>query len=154
MQQECSPIPVPYHLREQFVAGDDFLPRMREKGWSVASTRPAYTDPEVIRQPWLLCPTGVCYFDHAFYDLFSITRFRKLLRTALLRTPCPIHVFASLCPDISALPHFACYTVQSRSAGFSQPALRANPLQSGFVKWCSGYPLANLLSDALAFQVD
>ena len=109
MKRECLPIPVPHHLREQFVMSDDFLPRMRERGWSVAASRPVYTDPEVIRQPWLVCPTGACYSDHAFYSLFGITCFRKLLRTALLRAPCPIQVFASICSNILELETYLAF---------------------------------------------
>jgi hypothetical protein len=93
MKQECSPVPVPHYLREQLISSDDFLPRLRERGWSVAAVRPVYTDPEVIRQPWLVCPTGTCYSERTFYHLFGMMRFRKLLRTALLRTPCPTSVF-------------------------------------------------------------
>lgn len=103
MKQERSPVPVPYHVREDFIHADGFIPQMRERGWSVVSARPAYSDPEVIRQPWLVSPTGERYSDHSFYHLFGITRFRKLLHAALFRTPCPISVFTSICPDTSEL---------------------------------------------------
>ena len=109
MKQECSPIPVPYHLREQFVNGDDFIPQMRERGWSVASARPVYSDPEVIRQPWLVCPTGARYADRAFYHLFGITRFRKLLRTLLARGSCSKMLFTSICPDVSELETYLAF---------------------------------------------
>jgi hypothetical protein len=103
MNQTFSPIPVPHQLRESVIAGDGFVQHMRARGWSVADVRPIYTDPEVIRQSWLVCPNGARYSDRAFYHLFGITRFRKLLRVALLRTPCTTSTFAALCPDASEL---------------------------------------------------
>ncbi|SRR6266516_6799915 len=103
MNQKYSPIPVPHLLRESVIAGDGFVQRLRERGWSVADVRPIYTDVKVIRQPWLICPNGARYSDRTFYHLFGITRFRKLLRTALLRVPCRATAFASICPDTSEL---------------------------------------------------
>lgn len=94
---------MPHYLREQLISGDGFLPRLRERGWSVAAVRPVYTDPDVIRQPWLVCPTGARYSERTFYHLFGVTRLRKLLRTALLRTPRPTSVFTSICPNVSEL---------------------------------------------------
>src|SRR5450755_117715 len=105
MNQTFPPIPVPHQLRESAIAGDGFVQHMRARGWSVADVRPTSTDPEVIRQPWLVCPNGARYSDRAFYHLFGITRFRKLLRTALLRTPCTTPTFAALCPDASEPTH-------------------------------------------------
>src|SRR5450755_267499 len=103
MNQTFPPIPVPHQLRESVIAGDGFVQHMRARGWSVANIQPISTDPKVIRQPWLVCPNGARYSDRAFYHLFGITRFRKLLRTALLRTPCTTPTFAALCPDASEL---------------------------------------------------
>jgi hypothetical protein len=51
----------------------------------------------------LVCPNGARYSDRAFYYLFGITYFRKLLRMALLHTPCTTATFAALCPDVSEL---------------------------------------------------
>lgn len=103
MNQKSSSIPVPHQLRESVIAGDGFVQRMRARGWSVADIRPIYTDPEVIRQPWLVCPNGARYSDRTFYHLFGITRFRKLLRTALLHVPCETSAFTSICPNVSEL---------------------------------------------------
>jgi hypothetical protein len=103
MNPKFSPIPAPHWLRESVIAGDGFVQHMRERGLSVAHVRPIYTDQEVIRQPWLVCPNGARYSDRTFYHLFGTTRFRKLLRTALLRAPCPITVFAAICPNPTEL---------------------------------------------------
>jgi hypothetical protein len=99
MHQKPTAIPVPYQRREAVIAGDGFVQRMRERGLSVAEARPIYTDPTVIRQPWLVCPNGAIYGELAFYRLFGINAFRKLLRTALMHTPCPTPSLASRCPD-------------------------------------------------------
>jgi hypothetical protein len=106
MGQTFSPLAVPHGLRESVIAGDGFVQRVRERGWSVADVRPIYTDPEVIRQPWLVCPNGARYSDRTFYHLFGVTSFRKVLRRALSRLPCPATAFASLCPNPSDLDSY------------------------------------------------
>jgi hypothetical protein len=104
-----SPIPVPHQLRESVIAGDGFVQRMQERGWSVADTRPIYTDPEVIRQSWLVCPNEARYSDRTFYYLFGSTGFRKLLCMALSHVPCKTTAFASLCPNVSELNTYLTY---------------------------------------------
>src|SRR5690348_2948696 len=109
MNQKFSPIPVPHQLRESVIAGEGFVRRMRERGWSVAETRPIYTDTEVIRQPWLVCPNGTHYSDRTFYHLFGNTRFRKVLRTVLSRALCATSTFTALCPNASELNSYLTY---------------------------------------------
>ncbi len=70
-------------MREAVIAGDGFMQQMRARGWSVAETRPIYTDLAVIRQPWLICPNGARYGDRALYRLLDHTTFRKMLRLVL-----------------------------------------------------------------------
>jgi hypothetical protein len=106
MNQKSTALPVPYQRREAVIAGDGFVQRMRERGLSVAETRPIYTDQEVIRQPWLVCPNGAVYGELAFYRLFGLNAFRKLLRSALLHTPCPTPSLASLCPDATTCDQY------------------------------------------------
>jgi hypothetical protein len=103
MSQKFVPIPVPHQLRESVIAGEGFVQRMRERGWSVAETRPIYTDPEVIRQPWLVCPNGARYSDRTFYYFFGDIRFRKVLRTVLSCAPCETSAFTALCPNVPEL---------------------------------------------------
>jgi hypothetical protein len=74
MDQAFSPLAVPHGLRESVIAGDGFGQRVRERGWSVADVRPISTDPEVIRQPWLVCPNGARYRDsHVLSSLWGDT---------------------------------------------------------------------------------
>ncbi|GCE15046.1 hypothetical protein [Tengunoibacter tsumagoiensis] len=88
MNQTTLAIPVPYSLRNEVITGDSFFQQMRERGLSVATTRPIYSDPDVVRQSWLLCPNGATYTDTTFYHLFSKTAFRRLLRVLLSQRPC------------------------------------------------------------------
>jgi hypothetical protein len=56
-------IPVPHRMREDVIAGDGFIQGMRGRGWSVADFRPVHSDPQVIRQAWLECPSGARYSE-------------------------------------------------------------------------------------------
>jgi hypothetical protein len=106
MNQKPTAIPVQYQQREAVIAGDGFVKHMRERGLSVAESRPIYTDPAVIRQPWLICPNGAVYGELAFYRLFSLNTFRKLLRYTLIHTPCPTPSLISLCPDTTTCDQY------------------------------------------------
>lgn len=106
MNQAQKAIPVPYSLREEVIAGDRFIQHMRERGFNVADTRPIYSDRDVIRQPWLVCPNGAIYADTTLYHLFGETPFRRLLRTALSSTSCTATHFLSVCPDRAECDHY------------------------------------------------
>lgn len=84
MDREHHVYSVPEALREEFVVADEFEQRIRQAiGWRVFSLRPIYTDPLVIRQPWLRAASGNAYTDRTFYHLFAESPFRAVLRLLL-----------------------------------------------------------------------
>ena len=103
MTENIVPIPIPHQDREQILSPDRFLHALSERGWTVTHRCPAYTDPEVFRQQWLVCPNDARYPERAFYQLFGSTAFRKLLRYALSHVPCTRDVLEQICPQQSFL---------------------------------------------------
>ncbi len=90
MEQKPIAISLPHEEREWVAStlAPAFYARMRLHGFTTLQTRNVYTDPEVFRQQWLVCPNGVSYNGNTFYKLFGSTSFRKLLRYLLSHTPC------------------------------------------------------------------
>ncbi len=86
MNNERQAYSVPELMREQFVLGDGFAQWLSQAtGFRVFSLRPIYTDPLVIRQPWLRAASRRLYTDRAFYHLFAEQGFRSVLRLLLAR---------------------------------------------------------------------
>ena len=101
MAENIVPIPLPHQEREQVLSPAHFLHALSERGWTVTHRRPTYTDPEVFRQQWLVCPNGASYPERTFYRAFGSTYFRKLLRYALSHVPCTRDVLEQVCPQQS-----------------------------------------------------
>lgn len=106
MVQENVPIPLPHELREQIVSPTIFEQQMTERGWTVTYVRKVYTDPEVFRQQWLVCPNGVGYPERTFYRAFGSTPFRKLFRYALSHVPCTRETLEQVCPQQALLASY------------------------------------------------
>ncbi|WP_052890192.1 hypothetical protein [Thermogemmatispora carboxidivorans] len=83
-----APIPVPYEDREAFILGDCFEQELVRRGWQLQQARRPYTDPLVLRQPWLRCPNGSQYSERALYRSLLATSARRALRHLLERLPC------------------------------------------------------------------
>lgn len=99
MVQKGVPILLPHEQREQVVSPATFERQMAERGWTITHVRKVYTDPEVFRQQWLICPNGTGYPEHTFYRAFGSTPFRKLFRYALSHVPCTREMLEQLCPQ-------------------------------------------------------
>jgi hypothetical protein len=81
-------IPVPYELREYVVNTSAFQEQLADLGWQLHCARSPYQDPQVFRQPWLVCPTGAVYPERHLYKFLLQTSCRKSLASLLSRLPC------------------------------------------------------------------
>ena len=103
MVEGVVPIPLPHELREEVILPTAFQQQMAERGWTVVHLRQTYTDPEVFRQQWLVCPNGAIYPGHTFYRAFGTTAFRKLFRYTLSHAPCTRETLEQICPHPALL---------------------------------------------------
>jgi len=106
MQQNVIPVPLPHEQREQITFPETFDHVMNERGFTVVKTRKVYTDPEVFRQQWLVCPNGTSYLGQTFYRLFGTTAFRKLLRYVLSHTSCTREMLEHICLNDTLLTSY------------------------------------------------
>ncbi|MBX5451017.1 hypothetical protein [Thermogemmatispora sp.] len=86
---ETPSVPVPYEDREAVIIGDRFTQELARYGWQLQHVRQPYTDPLVLRQPWLSCPNGSRYRERDLYRHLLSTSCRHALRRLLERLPCP-----------------------------------------------------------------
>lgn len=105
MQNNMS-IPLPHEQRDSILSPVAFEHLLAERGWTITHVRQPYTDVEVFRQQWLVCPNGVSYPEGTFYRLFGSTPFRKLLRYALSHVPCTRDMLEQLGLQESVLTSF------------------------------------------------
>ncbi|GAC1645034.1 MAG: hypothetical protein NVS4B12_10700 [Ktedonobacteraceae bacterium] len=105
MEQNSVPTPLPHEQREHIASPLAFQQQMAQHGFTIVQTRKVYTDPEVFRQQWLVCPNGAQYSGRTFYRLFGSTSFRKLLRYALSHSPCSRETLAQVCPQETLLTY-------------------------------------------------
>ena len=105
MEQNVIPVPLPHEQREHVASTltPVFYSQVDQHGFTVVQTRKVYTDPDVFRQQWLVCPNGAQYSGHTFYRLFGTTSFRKLLRYLLSHSPCSRETLIQVCPDYAVL---------------------------------------------------
>lgn len=111
MEQKRIAIPLSHEERE-WVASTltpAFDARMRRHGFTTLRTRSVYTDPDVFRQQWVMCPNGASYPGYTFYRLFGTTSFRKLLRYLLSHTPCTREPLEQLCPNDALLTSYVSF---------------------------------------------
>ena len=108
MEQKRLAIPLPHEEREWMASTltPAFDAHMRMHGFTTLRMRNVYTDPDVFRQQWVVCPNGVSYPGHIFYHLFDTISFRKLLRYLLSRTPCTREPLEQLVPHDSLLTSY------------------------------------------------
>jgi hypothetical protein len=74
---------VPYPQKENFTHEDGFCQALQAIGQTLLQHRCAGTDPFVLRQRWLVTPTGRQYGKKAFYEAFDHREFRHALRLAV-----------------------------------------------------------------------
>jgi hypothetical protein len=99
MVENGVPIPLLHEQREEVISPAIFEQEMAARGWTVTHVRKIYTDPEVFRQQWLVCPNGARYPERTFYRAFGSTPFRKLFRYALSHVPCSRETLEQICPQ-------------------------------------------------------
>jgi hypothetical protein len=122
---------IPIALREQYVALDGFESKLKSWGWTLADHRPIYTDPQVIRQQWLLTASGTMYTDRAFYHLFGETRFRALLRNGLRAEMLTEETLQSLCPDEEQRIRYIAFLRDQEMLLFGKHGYRCGPALAG-----------------------
>ncbi|WP_376793573.1 hypothetical protein [Thermogemmatispora sp.] len=93
MEQEG--LAVPYEDRQQVILGDGFEQALANLGWQLRSARSPYSDPQVLRQPWLRCPNGSHYRERQLYNFLLSTSCRQALRRLIERLPCPADLLVS-----------------------------------------------------------
>jgi hypothetical protein len=77
---------VSYPQEEVFIPEDGFCQALQAIGQTLVRHRCACTDPLVLRQRWLVTPTGRQYNEKAFYEAFDHIEFRRALRLAVGRS--------------------------------------------------------------------
>ena len=92
--------------REHIASPLAFQQCMQEHGFTLTQTRPMYTDPDVFRQQWLICPNGAYYPSSTFYRFFGTTSFRQVLRHALSHAPRTRQQLENACPDENLLTRY------------------------------------------------
>ncbi len=135
---------VPHSQREQFVELDRFAIRLKRHGWGLLESQPIYTDPQTIRQPWLLSSTMERYTDRTFYHLFDASPFRTLLRLLLISPSSCLEQFQAVCPDRQQLTEYIDFLHDQDMLLFARkryirgPALRElKDIGHTFEWWCA-----------------
>jgi len=138
MEQQRVAIPLPHEGREQVAStlAPAFRARMVQHGFTVVQTRKVYTDLDVFRQQWFVCPNGTRYPGQTFYRLFGTTSFRKLLRYALSCTSSTREMLEQVCPDDVLLTSYLTFLLdqewfRTRDRWFDQGPYQGNILNIG-----------------------